>query len=122
MRKSRALSARRTVSSISQSRAGRSPFAAAVSAAAAKIPRGKVATYATIAEAIGQPRAERAVGNALNRNDRAPVIPCHRVIRSDGSVGGYALGQPMKIALLRREGVAIASGRIDLAKYSVKWI
>lgn len=75
------------------------------------IPRGKVATYQAVAAGIGNPRASRAVGNALNKN-RNIAVPCHRVIRADGHVGGYAWGGPRKIALLAREGVAIRAGRI----------
>lgn len=68
------------------------------------IPRGQTRTYAQVATAIGRPRAVRAVGNALNRNPFAPEVPCHRVVRSDGSVGGFASGTKKKIALLRKEG------------------
>ena len=57
--------------------------------AALKIPRGQVRTYAEMARAIGQPKAARAVGQALKRNPWAPAIPCHRVVASDGSLGGY---------------------------------
>ncbi len=81
------------------------PFANAVYRIVARIPRGKTMTYAQVARAIGHPRAYRAVGNALNRNPFAPRVPCHRVIRSDGSTGGFASGPAAKRALLRREGV-----------------
>lgn len=67
-----------------------------------KIPRGKVMTYKEVAKAINKPRAYRAVGNALNRNTN-PSVPCHRVIRSDGSVGGYRKGVKKKIELLKHE-------------------
>jgi O-6-methylguanine DNA methyltransferase len=70
----------------------------------AVIPRGCVMTYAQIARAIGKPDAVRAVGNALNRNPLAPAVPCHRVIRSDGTLGGFASGPAKKKALLREEG------------------
>jgi len=68
------------------------------------IPKGKTMTYAQVAVAIGQPKAARAVGNALNKNPFAPVVPCHRVIRSDGSIGGFASGSSKKIKLLKSEG------------------
>ena len=87
------------------------PFRQAVLAACSRIPRGRVATYAALAAAIGNPGAARAVGNALNGNPCAPRVPCHRVVKSDGSVGGYAGGARRKIALLRAEGVAVRSGR-----------
>jgi O-6-methylguanine DNA methyltransferase len=70
----------------------------------ARIPKGKTMTYAQVAAAIGNPKAVRAVGNALNKNPFAPDVPCHRVIRSDGSIGGFASGTAKKVALLRREG------------------
>lgn len=72
-----------------------------------KIPKGKVSTYQEIAKALSRPRAARAVGNALNKNPFAPKIPCHRVIKSDGRLGGYAFGQKRKINILRAEGVEI---------------
>ena len=55
-----------------------------------KIPKGKVKTYLEIAKAIGKPKAFRAVANAVGKNPYPPKIPCHRVIRSDGSLGGYS--------------------------------
>jgi O-6-methylguanine DNA methyltransferase len=69
-----------------------------------KIPKGKVMTYAQVARAAGSPRAWRVIGNILNKN-RDPKVPCHRVIRSDRSIGGYAKGTKKKIALLQKEGV-----------------
>lgn len=68
-----------------------------------KIPRGKVLTYKRVAKLAGKPRAWRAVGNILNKN-RDPKIPCHRVIRSDGKIGGYNKGAKRKISLLMKEG------------------
>ena len=55
-----------------------------------KIPKGKVETYLQVAKAIGKPKAFRAVANAVGKNPYPPKIPCHRVIRSDGSLGGYS--------------------------------
>lgn len=81
-----------------------------------KIPKGRVATYEDIARALRKPRAARAVGNALNRNVFSNV-PCHRVIRSNGDVGGYAWGSPDKAAMLRNEGVKIDNSHIDLNLY-----
>lgn len=69
----------------------------------ARIPRGKVRTYAEVAKLAGSQRAFRAVGNILNKN-RNPKVPCHRVIRSDGKVGGFAWGEKEKIKKLRSEG------------------
>ncbi|UCF71773.1 MAG: MGMT family protein [candidate division WOR-3 bacterium] len=70
-----------------------------------KIPRGMVSTYGRIALKIGRPTAARAVGTALARNPFPLVIPCHRAIRGDGSLGGYAGGIKMKKRLLELEGV-----------------
>ena len=70
-----------------------------------RIPPGETRTYAEIAAAAGNPRAVRAAGSANARNNVAVLIPCHRVIRSDGDLGGYAYGLDIKRELLRREGV-----------------
>ena len=78
----------------------------------AKIPCGKVTTYSEIARALGKPKAARAVGNACNKNPNAPKVPCHRVVRSNGSLGGYAHGSKRKAELLKREGIKIAGNRI----------
>ena len=67
------------------------------------IPKGRTATYKEVAIAIGHPKAFRAVGNALNKNPFAPVVPCHRVIRSNGEIGGFASGTRNKVKLLRGE-------------------
>ena len=67
------------------------------------IPKGQTRSYQWVAKACGNPNAARAVGNALHRNPFAPLVPCHRVVRSDGSLGGYAKGTARKRALLRRE-------------------
>jgi len=74
-----------------------------------KIPRGKVKTYSQVAKAIGKPLAVRAVANAVGKNPYAPKIPCHRVIRSDGSLGGYSGkgGIKTKKLLLKREGITL---------------
>ena len=68
-----------------------------------RIPAGETRTYAQIAAAIGKPGAVRAAGTANGANNVAVLIPCHRVIRTDGSVGGYAYGEEIKRELLRRE-------------------
>jgi len=82
-----------------------------VFSACRRIPVGKVATYSQIARAIGRPKAARAVGNALNKN-RSALVPCHRVVRSDGRVGGYAHGTREKVRMLRAEGVKIRGGKV----------
>ena len=74
-----------------------------------KIPRGRVKTYSQVAKAIGKPLAVRAVANAIGKNPYAPRIPCHRVIRSDGSLGGYSGkgGVKTKRFLLQKEGITL---------------
>ena len=74
-----------------------------------KIPRGSVKTYSQVAKDIGKPLAVRAVANAIGKNPYAPKIPCHRVIRSDGGLGGYSGrgGIKTKLRLLRSEKVDI---------------
>lgn len=69
-----------------------------------KIPAGKVITYSTLAVQAGSPAAVRAAGSACGRNAIAPIIPCHRIIRSDGTLGNYGYGQRKKSWLLRHEG------------------
>jgi O-6-methylguanine DNA methyltransferase len=81
-------------------------FERAVLLKAREIPRGEVRTYAWIADQIGRPAAVRAVGSALRKNPVPVLIPCHRVVRSDGHVGEYALGgSDNKRAILAAEGV-----------------
>ena len=68
-----------------------------------EIPLGETRTYQWVAERIGHPKAVRAVGNALNRNPFAPIVPCHRVVRSDGGIGGFARGSRRKAQMLDEE-------------------
>ena len=94
-----------------------------------KIPRGKISTYREIARAIGKPGAARAVGNALNKNpfsyevcpEPRRRVPCHRVVRSDGSLGGFASGTRKKQKLLQSEGVIAKKGKIDLKKFGFRF-
>ena len=74
-----------------------------------KIPRGTVVTYSAVAKGVGKPLAVRAVANAIGKNPYAPKIPCHRVIRSDGSLGGYSGkgGLKTKKFLLKKEGIKL---------------
>ena len=82
-----------------------SPFEQAVLAACRAIPRGEVRTYADLAAAVGRPGAARAVGNAMRRNPVPLLVPCHRVVRRDGTIGQYSMGGPeMKRRLLQLEG------------------
>ena len=80
-----------------------SEFSRSVLEATAEIPYGQVRSYKWIAEKIGQPKAARAVGGALGRNPVPLVVPCHRIVRSDGSLGGFASGPEFKRWLLAKE-------------------
>ncbi len=85
---------------------GRTPFEVAVWMKALEIPRGEVRPYGWIAAEIGHPKAVRAVGTALAHNPVPLVVPCHRVVRSDGSIGQYSLGGPAaKRTILAAEGL-----------------
>ncbi|MDE1798728.1 MAG: MGMT family protein [Candidatus Micrarchaeota archaeon] len=83
------------------------PFQRKVLAAVYRIPRGEVRTYAQVARAAGHPNAARAVGSVMKMNPYAPQVPCHRVVRSDGSLGHYSGkgGMAGKRKLLCQEGV-----------------
>ena len=87
---------------------GVTSFQRSVLTTCATIPVGTVRPYAWIASEIGSPGAVRAVGTALGRNPVPLIIPCHRVVRSDGAVGNYAFGPDMKHELLIREGAILA--------------
>ena len=92
------------------------PFYQAVWRACAEIPKGEVRTYGWIAAQIGHPAAVRAVGSALRKNPVPLLIPCHRVVRSDGHIGEYALGgSDAKRTVLQAEGIA-PTAISDLAK------
>jgi len=82
-----------------------------------KVSKGNVTTYKAIANALGT-KAYRAVGNAMNKNPHdTNIYPCHRVISSDGSIGGYAHGTNAKIKRLISENVKIKNNKIDLDKF-----
>ncbi len=77
-----------------------------------KVPRGKVTTYKIIAERL-KTKAYRAVGSSMNKNPYAPNVPCHRVVKSDGSVGGFAFGVRKKIEMLKKEGIKIKNNKLE---------
>lgn len=84
------------------------------------IPKGKVTTYKSIAQAL-KSKAYRAVGNAMNKNPHdTNIYACHRVINSDGKIGGYAHGTEEKIKHLKFEGIIIENNKIDLNKFEFK--
>ncbi len=85
-------------------KSGKISFTEKVYAVVAGIPRGKTMTYSEVARRAGSPGASRAVGNIMAHNPDTKRVPCHRVIRSDGTMGGYRYGIKKKVALLRAEG------------------
>ena len=95
---------------------GLSEFQRSVLLKALEIPRGEVRPYSWVAAQIGRPKAVRAVGTALARNPVPLLIPCHRVVRSDGTLGEYALGSRNKRRILESEGVKISSVPRGLAR------
>ena len=88
-----------------------------------KIPKGKVATYADVAEMAGDRKMARAVGNALHKNPDPSTIPCHRVVNAKGELAGeYAFGGAWKQAqILESEGVEVDKGKVNLEKYRLKY-
>ena len=80
------------------------------------IPKGKVMTYGQVAKLAGNPKASRAVGNILNQNRDTKKVPCHRVVRSDGAISGYAFGGgKVKSEKLKKEGVEFKGKKVDLS-------
>jgi methylated-DNA-[protein]-cysteine S-methyltransferase len=96
-----------------------SRFQASVLRLVSRVPKGKVTTYKELARALGRPRAYRAVANVLAKNPHPVKIPCHRVVRSNGKIGGYRFGERKKAELLLMEGVMIKNGKVDLQNYLV---
>ena len=77
-----------------------------------QVPEGKITTYGELAKAIGFTNGQRVVGKIMNKNPYPVIIPCHRVVKSDGKVGGYAYGEEIKISMLKKEGIKIKDGKI----------
>jgi methylated-DNA-[protein]-cysteine S-methyltransferase len=85
-----------------------------------KIPAGTVSTYGDLAKALGNPLASREIGRILGKNPNPIKVPCHRVVMSDGRVGGYRYGSDRKRELLEKEGVSFSNGIIsDFTKVRV---
>ena len=97
------LAGSRTFFSVAVDLSGVPAFQGDVLAAAARIPYGETTSYAALAKTVGRPRAARAVGNALGANPVPVIVPCHRIVRGDGTWGHYAFGAGMKTALLTLE-------------------
>lgn len=92
-------------------------YADKILALTAQIPRGKITTYKELSIRAGSPRSYRACGNALHKNPHPITVPCHRVVKANGELGGYAFGADKKEKLLSSEGINIKNNKIvDLQK------
>lgn len=86
-----------------------------------EVPHGRVTTYKELAKKL-KTKGYRAVGQIVGANPNAPQVPCHRVVRTDGRLGGYAFGLPKKIKILAKEGIKISDGKVvDFAKKLYKF-
>ena len=78
-----------------------------------QVPEGKITTYGDLANAVGLKNGQRVIGRIMNKNPFPVIIPCHRVVKSDGKVGGYAYGENIKKNMLSKEGIKIKNGKIE---------
>ncbi|HWY34167.1 MAG TPA: MGMT family protein [Nitrosopumilaceae archaeon] len=77
-----------------------------------EVPPGMVTTYRELAMAVGLKNGQRVIGRIMNKNPYPVIVPCHRVINSNGKIGGYAWGEKIKTNMLSKEGVKIKNGKI----------
>ena len=77
-----------------------------------QVPKGKVTTYGELANAVGLKNGQRTIGMIMKKNPFPVIIPCHRVVKSDGKIGGYAYGERVKSKMLANEGIKIENGKI----------
>jgi len=77
-----------------------------------QVPKGKITTYGELAKAVGLQNGQRAIGKIMNKNPYPVIIPCHRVVSSNGTIGGYAFGQDVKTNMLIKEGIKIHNRKI----------
>ena len=77
-----------------------------------QVPKGKITTYGELAKAVGLKNGQRAIGRIMNKNPYPVIIPCHRVVNSNGKIGGYAYGDDVKNKMLTKEGIEIRNGKI----------
>lgn len=78
-----------------------------------EVPKGKITTYGELARAVGLKNGQRQIGSIMSKNPHPGIVPCHRVVRSTGEVGGYLYGTEIKTSMLNQEGVDIQNGRIS---------
>ena len=77
-----------------------------------QVPRGKITTYGELAKAVGLKNGQRAVGTMMKKNPFPVIVPCHRVVKSDGKIGEYVYGTSVKSKMLAEEGIKIKDGKI----------
>ena len=77
-----------------------------------RVPKGKVTTYGELAKAVGLKNGQRIIGMIMKKNPFPVIVPCHRVVKSDGKIGGYAYGERVKSKMLADEGIKIKDGKI----------
>jgi methylated-DNA-[protein]-cysteine S-methyltransferase len=106
----------RTEEDVIRCLSNKTEFERKVLVATFKIPKGKISTYKRIAEKVGRPRAYRAVASALKKNPLHPIVPCHRVVRSDGGFGGEEKSAVTRRKLLEKEGTPIENGRVKISE------
>ena len=76
------------------------------------VPKGKITTYGELSKAVGLKNGQRAIGMIMKKNPFPVIVPCHRVVKSDGKVGGYVYGERVKSRMLVNEGIKIKDGKI----------
>ena len=77
-----------------------------------QVTKGKVTTYGDLAKAVGLKNGQRFIGTIMKKNPYPAIIPCHRVVKSDGKIGGYSYGEKVKLKMLEKEGIKIKDGKI----------
>ena len=77
-----------------------------------EVPEGKVTTYGDLAKAVGLENGQRVIGMIMKKNPFPVIVPCHRVVKSDGKIGGYVYGERVKSQMLTKEGIKIKDGKI----------
>jgi len=77
-----------------------------------QVPQGKITTYGELSKAVGLKNGQRVIGQIMKKNPYPVIIPCHRVVKSNGTVGGYAYGGDIKTNMLQKEGIKIHDGKI----------
>ena len=77
-----------------------------------KVKKGKVTTYSDLAKAVGLKNGQRFIGTIMKKNSYPVIIPCHRVVKSDGKIGGYSYGEKVKLKMLEKEGIKIKDRKI----------